>query len=257
MTNSSHSTAPPSAASGAGDEAPSSATATASASATATATASASTTITAASANDAADAGAPQPTRRELNKAATREAIAAAALNFLRNRELASFTVDDVAVAAGVSRRTFFNYFSSVEAAVASYTEDFLDQVIVELEARPLDEPLLQSARAALSNGSSAESLAILAETVGLTQDPQLVRFQLQAWEDCNQKITDAARRRLPAGTDELYVCTLAGAIVGACRAAFMVWFQRHGSSITPATLADLRSLLDETIVQLRQGFKN
>ncbi|AIY03685.1 hypothetical protein ART_4086 [Arthrobacter sp. PAMC 25486] len=207
--------------------------------------------------DDRAGAGAPQPSRRELNKAATREAIAAAALNFLRNRDLTAFTVDDVAAAAGVSRRTFFNYFSSVEAAVASYTEDFLDQVIAELEARPLDEPLLQSARAALSNGDHADALAILAETVGLTQDPQLGRFQLQAWEDCSQKITEVARHRLPAGTDELYVCILVGAIVGSCRAAFMVWFQRHGTNITADTLADLRGLLDETIAQLRHGFKN
>lgn len=198
-----------------------------------------------------------QPSRRELNKAATREAIAAAALDFLRSHEMKTFTVDDVATAAGISRRTFFNYFSSVEAAVASYTEDFLDQVIVELEARPLDEPLLQSARTALSNGGRMETLALLAETVALTRDPQLARFQLQAWEDCNQKITEVARHRLPAGTDELYVYTLVGAITGSCRAAFMVWFQRHGTNITPETLSDLRGLLDETIAQLRHGFKN
>ncbi len=197
------------------------------------------------------------PSRRELNKAATRDAIAAAALDFLRNKDLAAFTVDDVAAAAGVSRRTFFNYFSSVEAAVASYTAAFLDQVIVELEARPLDEPLLQSARIALSNGGRPETLAILAETVSLTQDPQFDRFQLQAWEDCSLKIADVARHRLPPDADELYLNALVGAVVGSCRAAFMVWFQRHGTNITPESLADLRSLLDQTIEHLRHGFKN
>ena len=135
--------------------------------------------------------------------------------------------MDDVAAAAGVSRRTFFNYFSSVEAAVASFTQNYLDQVIAELEARPADEPVLESAQIALSAVGSARNLAILAETFALTQDPQLGRFQLQAWDECSMKITDVARHRLPPGTDELYLYALVGAVIGSCRAAFLVWFQQ------------------------------
>lgn len=197
----------------------------------------------------------PQPSRRELNKAATRDAIANAALDFLRRSELNSFTVDDVAAAAGVSRRTFFNYFSSVEAAVASFTQNYLDQVIVELEARPADEPVLESAQIALSAVGSARNLAILAETFALTQDPQLGRFQLQAWEECSLKITDVARHRLPPDTDELYLYALVGAVTGSCRAAFQVWFHKHGTNVTDESLADLRGFLDSTISHIRNGF--
>ena len=193
--------------------------------------------------------------RRELNKAATRESIATAALDFLRNRDFNAFTVDDVAAAAGVSRRTFFNYFSSVEAAVASFTQNYLDQVIVQLVARPVDEPLLESAQAALSAGGNARDLAILAETFTLTQDPQLDRFQLQAWEECSLKITDLARQRLPSGTDELYLHALVGAVVGSCKGAFQVWFQKHGTNITEESLADLRDLLASTLGLIRNGF--
>ncbi len=196
------------------------------------------------------------PTRRELNKAATRDAIAQAALDFLRTQGMNSFTVDDVAAAAGVSRRTFFNYFSSVEAAVASFTQNYLDQVIVELEARPADEPLLESAQIALSAGSPKE-LAVLAETFVLTQDPQLARFQLQAWDECSAKIIDLARHRLPPGTDELYLHVLVGAVIGSCRAAFQVWFQQHGTNITAESLAQLRTNLQRTISHIRNGFNN
>lgn len=199
----------------------------------------------------------PPPSRRELNKAATRDAIANAALEFLRIGGLNSFTVDDVAVAAGVSRRTFFNYFSSVEAAVASFTQNYLDQVIVELEARPSDEPVLESAQIALSAVGSARNLAILAETFTLTQDPQLGRFQLQAWDECSVKIIEVARHRLPAGADELYLHALVGAVIGSCRAAFLVWFQKHGTTITDDSLADLRGFLERTISHIRTGFNN
>ena len=142
-----------------------------------------------------------------------------------------------------------------MEAAVASFTQNYLDQVIVELEARPADEPVLESAQIALSAVGSARNLAILAETFALTQDPQLGRFQLQAWEECSLKITDVARHRLPPDTDELYLYALVGAVTGSCRAAFQVWFRKHGTAVTDESLADLRGFLDSTISHIRTGF--
>jgi AcrR family transcriptional regulator len=53
------------------------------------------------------------PSRRELNKAATRQSITEAALTLLRRKGLGNFTVEEIADAAGDSRRTFFNYFGS------------------------------------------------------------------------------------------------------------------------------------------------
>lgn len=197
----------------------------------------------------------PAVSRRELNKAATRDAIAEAALNFLRTRELNEFTVDDVAMAAGVSRRTFFNYFSSVEAAVASFTQRYLDSVIAELKARPANESILESAQFALSAVGSPRDLAILAETFTLTQDPSLGRFQLQAWDECSVKITEVARHRLPPGTDELYINALVGAVVGSCRAAVVVWFGQRGPDTSEESLAHLRELLNTTISLIRNGF--
>jgi AcrR family transcriptional regulator len=205
------------------------------------------------------------PSRRELNKTATREAIATAALDFLRTRDIKDFTVDDVANAAGVSRRTFFNYFSSVEAAVASFTERYLDSLIVELQARPAVEPILESAAFALSAVGSPRDLAVLAETYTLTQDPQLARFQLQTWDECGLKITEVigerlpavVRERLPASTGDMYIHALVGAIIGSCRAAFQVWFSERGTDTGPESLARLRELLTEAVTLLRQGFTN
>lgn len=197
----------------------------------------------------------PPASRRELNKTATREAIASAALVFLRSGKLGSFTVDDVAAAAGVSRRTFFNYFSSVEAAIASFTQTYLDAIIAAFKERPADEPLLESAQIALSVAGSHQQLTVLAEVFALTQDPQLSRFQLQAWDECSLTITEVARQQLPDDTDDLYIHTLVGALVGSCRAAFIVWFQRHGTNTTPESIADLRELLGATITQIRNGF--
>ncbi len=203
--------------------------------------------------------------RRELNKAATREAIATAALELLRSSGMNGFTADDVANAAGVSRRTFFNYFSSPEAAIASFTQKYLDTVIEQLLLRPQDEPLLESAQHALTAVAPTD-LATLAETFALTQgDAQLSRFQLEAWDNCSSKIITAIGRRL-AGLDgegasgmdvsgELYLHALVQSVIACGRAAVEVWFRRHGEDISPASLAQLRELLISAIGHLRTGF--
>ena len=78
------------------------------------------------------------PSRRELNKAATRQSITDAALALLRSSGPGNFTVEDIADAAGISRRTFFNYFSSTDAALASITHGFLNNAIQRLQLRPV-----------------------------------------------------------------------------------------------------------------------
>ena len=131
-----------------------------------------------------ADAGAAAPSRRELNKAATRQAITAAAVGLLRAKGPGNFTVEDIAEAAGISRRTFFNYFSSTEAALASATHGFLDKALQQFRLRPADEPILESARAALVELADPMTVAPLAELYSLGQsNPQLNRSELEAWD--------------------------------------------------------------------------
>ena len=60
----------------------------------------------------------PTPSRRDLNRAQTSEAIYRAAVTLVLRHGLTGATVDAIAETAGVSRRTFFNYFPTKEDAV-------------------------------------------------------------------------------------------------------------------------------------------
>jgi AcrR family transcriptional regulator len=210
--------------------------------------------------------------RRELNKAATRQSITGSTLALLRQHGPGNFTVEDIAEAAGISRRTFFNYFNSTEAAIASVTHGFLDSALELFRRRPADEPILESARAALVALADPMTVAPLAELFGLTQgNPLMVRSELEAWDHCTEQIVAAARERtarIPgteqdAGTeqgpgtdqDELYVRALAGSVVSCGKAAMDVWFRRCGPDLSPKSLAILRQLLIDSIGLLGSGF--
>lgn len=205
-------------------------------------------------------AAQPAPSRRELNKAATRQAISDAALGLLRSKGPGNFTVEDIADAAAISRRTFFNYFSSTEAALASVTHGFLDNALAQFRLRPADEPILESARAALIQLADPMTVAPMAELYSLSQsNPQLNRSELEAWDHCTEQIIEAARERFArnsgAEINELYLRALAGSVISCGKAAMDVWFARCGADLSAESLSMLRQLLIDAMGLLGSGF--
>lgn len=88
--------------------------------------------------------------RRAARRALTELALRAAALHLTEERGFDRFTVDEVAQRAGVSPRTFFNYFPTKEAAVLADPQPVLDAMTAAFEDSA-DLPLGQALRAAVS----------------------------------------------------------------------------------------------------------
>ncbi|MCP2328294.1 AcrR family transcriptional regulator [Hamadaea flava] len=87
---------------------------------------------------------------REQKKQATRAALSWAAIQLAVERGFDNVLVEDIATAAGVSPRTFNNYFSSKAEAVAARHLDRSVKLADDLRDRPTDEPLWTSIRQAL-----------------------------------------------------------------------------------------------------------
>jgi AcrR family transcriptional regulator len=94
-----------------------------------------------------------------------RDALSAAALELFLARGFEAVTVEEIAQAAGLSRRTFFRYYKSKEDVMVEHLDRNGERLLAELAARPLDEPPLLAIRNAL----------IPAIAYGL-QKPDLVR---------------------------------------------------------------------------------
>src|SRR6476660_7135880 len=80
---------------------------------------------------------------RERKKRETRRALNGAALDLVEEKGYAAVTTEEIASRAGVSARTFFNYFPSKEAAVIGTTAEELESYAVALEQDvPGERPL-------------------------------------------------------------------------------------------------------------------
>jgi AcrR family transcriptional regulator len=103
--------------------------------------------------------------RRARKRRETRDRIADAAMKLFLDRGYEATTMDDVADAADVSRRSLFDYFPTKEDVLFARQDDFVIALGDELRKRPKDEPwpvLVEHAFThAIADAISPENIAI------------------------------------------------------------------------------------------------
>jgi AcrR family transcriptional regulator len=98
---------------------------------------------------------------RERKKVATRHALGVAAMRLAMERGLENVLVEDIADAAGVSARTFNNYFGSKYEAICALGFDRAMRIGAALRERPASEALWDAIVAAVMSeyGSADRAL--------------------------------------------------------------------------------------------------
>lgn len=165
---------------------------------------------------------------RERKKHATRVALRRAALTLAVERGPEHVTVDDIAAAAGVSPRTFFNYFASKEdALVGEHTERFAAFRELLL-ARPDDEPPLVAVGAAVAEYLRGIELdrEVWALRRGLVErHPELLPRVLGANANAERELAHAIAERAGlagAGAEDMYPTLVAAVTIAAVRVAML-----------------------------------
>jgi len=90
---------------------------------------------------------------RERKKRETRIALSWAAIRLVVDRGYSNVRIEEIAAEAGVSLRTFRNYFASKAEAIAARQVDRGLAVNAALRERPADEPLWDAIRVAVNAG--------------------------------------------------------------------------------------------------------
>src|SRR5436190_16994130 len=84
---------------------------------------------------------------RERTRRAVRGELTQLAVDLFVEKGYDETTIDDLAAAAGMSKRTFFRYFASKEELVMGKYEVLGEQLAEDLAARPAGEPIWLSLR--------------------------------------------------------------------------------------------------------------
>ncbi|GLZ45199.1 TetR family transcriptional regulator [Actinomycetospora sp. NBRC 106375] len=190
---------------------------------------------------------------RERKKLQTRHALGAAALELAVAHGLAEVTVEQIAEAADVSPRTFFNYFSSKEEAIVAADVERARLMGERLAARPADEPVLASVRAVVREmvaGAGDRQREWIRQVRLVRANPTLVPHQLAAYATIELHLAQVIAERTGLDAHDLYPAVTAAAVMSATRAATTRWLAADGR-------ADLTACLDEALDLLAHGLEN
>lgn len=204
-----------------------------------------------------ADGGSPvgpglAPGLLERSRRAARAEVARVGVALFLERGFDATTMDDVAAAAGVSRRTLFRYFGSKEEVVLGHLGGLGDDLEAAVRAQPADvdvwdalvsafEHVLPSALAA--DEGAARALASLVESTATLRAAHTEKHR--GWVDA---LTPAVAERLTGSPDpRLDARAVIGTVLACLDAATHEWLcsdtipRRDVRTLTLAALAAVR----------------
>ncbi|WP_425386971.1 TetR/AcrR family transcriptional regulator [Amycolatopsis benzoatilytica] len=171
-----------------------------------------------------------------------------AALRLAIEHGPANVRVDDIAEAAGVSPRTYNNYFSSrEEAIVAAVTADREDRIAAAVAAHPPSTPLATAIVDAITEqyadpGEQSRETLLL-----ITANPGLRAAFLDAPAALENPLQEAIASRIG---NERTARVLAASIAAAVRVALELWTQPRDSGLVVVT-SPLPDLLRQMLAPL------
>ncbi|MEU9060102.1 TetR family transcriptional regulator [Streptomyces sp. NPDC048430] len=198
------------------------------------------------------------PGLRERKKQATRRAIAEAAVRLAAEHGVENVTVEAISEAAGVSPRTFFNYFPSHDDAFVLVDDEVGERIRESVRRAPAERPPLDVVRDALVaelDGFEARQELWALQSKVLQRSPHLIHRGLKAhvaeekalagaiadWLDATRGGTDG-----PPGT-AVFPRLLAAVTQTALRVAIEHWCDHPGETV-------LAEIFQDVFAQLAQG---
>jgi len=189
---------------------------------------------------------------RERKKVATRKALGMAAMRLAVERGLEHVLVEDIAEAAGVSARTFNNYFASKYEAICALGFDRAMRIGAALHEQPAGEGLWPAIIGAVMSEYGAADRAHDAEWMAgvrlVTSEPALRGEYLKVQYMTQYALAEAIAIRTGSSmAGSMFPRILAAAVSGAVQAALDRWLH----SDPPTAMAPL---IRQALQELAEG---
>ncbi len=161
-------------------------------------------------------------------------------------------SVDDIAAAARIGRRTFFRYYPSKNDLVWGDFGAELDGMRAWLAAAPAEVPLMEAVHQAVIefNRITPDQHRRHRQRLGLILGvPTLLANSTLRFAQWREVVADFAALRLGLSAGELLPRVIGYSALGASLAAYEEWLRDEGG--------DLSVLLDEALGELAIGFRH
>lgn len=192
------------------------------------------------------------PGLRERKRTALERSLADTAYALVAERGFAAVTVDDIVGVAGVSRRTFSNYYSCKEEAVAAVVRHRAEDGLATWRDAPAGGNPLRLVRSLVAHQFEAGTFGTMAEVVRLAGDhPQLVPYVREAhwrlWALAGSRVLEELGAEDPAR--QLELSAILGAVFGVVSVGLIP------QAPAAADLSSVRSRVGQVLDRLETGF--
>ena len=195
------------------------------------------------------DVTAGAPGLRERKRQQTRERLTRMAMALFLERGFEATTLDDIAAAADISRRSFFHYFASKEDVVFAWQEESTAALIAAVAVRPANESMLAAAENAIS--AMVRQLKP-GEAIAMAQlkrdNPALQARDQVKYEKLERALAEALGKRAGHKTERLQARLVAMIATGAMRIGGELWAaegaRENPEALVKRTFAAIRAIL-------------
>lgn len=182
--------------------------------------------------------------------ATTHGELSTIALQLFLERGYDATTVEDIASAAGIGRRTLFRYFPSKNDLPWGDFDALLSMMREHLQDLRPDIPVMEALREAIIefNRFPPEQIALHRERMRLLLEvPALVAHSSLRYQDWRTAVAEYVARRVGGVATDLEPQAVAWACLGLCLAAYQEWLQHEDE--------DLLVLIDRAFRRLEAAF--
>jgi AcrR family transcriptional regulator len=190
------------------------------------------------------------PGLRERKRRQTRERLTRVAMALFLERGFEATTLDDIASAADISRRSFFHYFASKEDVVFAWQEESTAALIAAVAARPANESMLAAAENAISAMvRQLEPREAMAMAQLKRDNPALQARDQVKYEKLERALAEALGKRAGHKAERLQARLVAMIATGAMRIGGELWVaegaREKPEALVKRTFAAIRAILD------------
>jgi AcrR family transcriptional regulator len=185
---------------------------------------------------------------RQRRKAETSRLIHETAMRLARDEGVDAVTIEAICEAAGISQRSFFNYFPFKEAVFVLPPPPLPEEAVAnfvagkgELVLDLVDLLVAQAEEMAQTRWMGPLMRAIT------EAHPRLMPLQMAEFQKFEFQLQGLIAGRLAADSGDLRAVVLAGAMTGACRVTFDRWMQDADADM-PARVRESLEALVQTI---------